>query len=74
MRAERGDVVGTVAQAAKAVVETAHAVVCGRGEWVLNEKNLVEKAGLREVHAQFTHVPPSPPALVEWVNALRGQI
>jgi len=55
-------------------VETAHAVVCGRGEWVLNEKNLVEKAGLREVHTQFTRVPPSPPALVEWVNALRGQI
>lgn len=74
MRAEHGDVVGTVAQAAKAVVETAHAVVCGRGEWVLNEKHLVEKAGLREVHAQFVHVPPSPPALAEWVNALRGQI
>lgn len=74
MRAERGDVVGTVAQAAKAVVETAHAVVCGRGEWVLNEKNLVERAGLREVHAQFTHVPTSSPALVDWVTALRGQI
>lgn len=74
MRAARGDVVGTVAQAAKAVVETAHAVVCGRGEWVLNEKNLVERAGLREVHAQFTHVPTSSPALVDWVNALRGQI
>ena len=74
MRAERGDVVGTVAQAAKAVVETAHAVVCGRGEWGLNEKNLVERAGLREVHAQFTHVPTSSPALVDWVTALRGQI
>lgn len=74
MRAERGDVVGTVAQAAKAVVETAHAVVCQRREWVLNEKNLVDRAGLRELHAQFTRVPPSSPGLVEWVDALRGQL
>lgn len=74
MRAGRGDVVGTVAQAAKAVVETAHAVVCARREWVLNEKGLVPRAGLRELHAQFTHVPPSVVGLVEWVDALRGQI
>jgi hypothetical protein len=74
MRAERGDVVGTVAQGAKAVVEAAHAVVCQRREWVLNEKHLVERAGLRELHAQFTRVPPSTPGLVEWVDAVRGQI
>jgi Nucleotidyltransferase domain len=74
MRAERGDVVGTVAQAAKAVVETAHGMVCQRREWVLNEKHLVERAGLRELHAQFTRVPPSAPGLVEWVDAVRGQI
>jgi hypothetical protein len=74
MRAERGDVVGTVAQAAKAVMETAHGVLCQRREWVLNEKHLVERAGLRELHAQFTRVPPSAPGLVEWVDAVRGQI
>ncbi len=74
MRAERGDVVGTVAQAAKAVLEMAHAVVCERREWMLNEKSLVERAGLRELHAQFIHVPPSTPGLIEWVDALRGQI
>ena len=74
MRAARGDVVGTVAQAAKAVMEKAHAVVCQRREWVLNEKHLVERAGLRELHAQFTRVPPAAPGLVDWVDALRGQI
>jgi Nucleotidyltransferase domain len=74
MRAERADVVGTVAQAAKAVVEAAHAVHCRRREWVLNEKHLVERAGFREVHAQFTRVPPSAPGLLGWVDALRGQI
>jgi hypothetical protein len=74
MRADRGDVVGTVAQAAKAVVETAHAVVCERREWVLNEKGLVERAGFRDVHTRFTRVPPPTPGLVEWVDALRGRI
>ncbi len=49
--------VGTVAQAAKVVLEMAHAVVCQRREWMLNEKSLVERAGL-----------------IEWVDALRGQI
>jgi hypothetical protein len=53
----RGDVVGTVAQAAKAVLEVAHAVVCERRERMLNEKSLVERA-----------------RLIEWVDALRGQI
>jgi len=30
MRAERGDIVGAVGQAAKAVIETAHALACRR--------------------------------------------
>jgi hypothetical protein len=29
---------------------------------------------LRELHAQFTPVPPSGAGLVEWVDALHGQI
>ncbi len=66
--------VGTVAQAAKAVLEMAHAVVCEGREWMLNEKSLVERAGLRELHEQFIHVPPPTPGLIEWVDALRGQI
>ena len=71
MRAERADVTGTVGQAAKAVVETAHALACRRRHWVLNEKTLVERAGLAGVHPWFTRVPASPDALVEWVGGIR---
>ncbi len=74
MRAERGDVVGAVGQAAKAVVETAHALACRRRLWVLNEKTLVERAGLRDLHAAFVSVPASSPALVAWVDGLRAAI
>jgi hypothetical protein len=70
MRAERGDVTGTAGQAAKAVVETAHACVCRRRQWVLNEKTLIERAGLRAAHDWFTRVPAAPAALVEWVGGL----
>jgi len=46
MRAERGDVIGTLGQAAKAVIEHAHGLVCQRRQWVLNEKKLVEQASI----------------------------
>jgi len=74
MRAERGDVVGAVGQAAKAVIETAHALVCRRRLWVLNEKTVVEQAGLQDLHARFVDVPTSPPALAAWVDGLRAAV
>ncbi|MDF3149350.1 MULTISPECIES: nucleotidyltransferase domain-containing protein [unclassified Streptomyces] len=40
------EVAGAVATAA---VQTGHAVLAGRGEWVTNEKRLLERAGLRSV-------------------------
>ena len=74
MRAERGDIVGTVGHAAKAVLETAHAVACRRRSWVLNEKKLVEHTGLQDLHASFVGVPASPSALVVWVDSLRSAL
>jgi hypothetical protein len=74
MRAERGDVVGTLGQAAKAVLETAHAVLCERGEWVLNEKHMVERAGLARLQARFSRVAPSGAALRAWVEDLRADL
>ena len=44
--ARRGDVAGATGQAAKAVMEAAHAILCERGQWVCNEKRLIEAAGL----------------------------
>jgi hypothetical protein len=34
---------------ATAALQTAHAVLAARGEWVTNEKRLLERAGLREI-------------------------
>ena len=70
MRAERGDVTGAAGQAAKAVLETAQAWACRHHQWVLNEKTLIERAGLRAAHDRFTRVPAAPAALVDWVGGL----
>lgn len=74
MRAERGDVVGAVGQGAKAVIEMAHAGACRRRMWVLNEKTLVEQAGLQDLHAGFVDVPTSARQLVAWVDGLGAAI
>ncbi|MYT70413.1 MULTISPECIES: nucleotidyltransferase domain-containing protein [unclassified Streptomyces] len=47
----RTEVVGAVAVAA---MSAAHAVLAARGEWVTNEKRLLERAGLRAVDAIVT--------------------
>ncbi len=74
LRAERGDVVGAVGQVAKAVIEIAHALTCRRRVWILNEKKLIERAGLGDLHAGFVEVPTSPPQLIAWVDGFRAAI
>ena len=44
MHAARADALLETGNRARAAVEEAHAVMCERGEWVLNEKGLVERA------------------------------
>ena len=67
MRAERGDVAGTVGQVAKAAVEEAHAVLAGRREWALNEKRIIERADLAAIHDRFARAPREPAALLDWI-------
>jgi hypothetical protein len=69
MRARRGDIVGTVGQAARAVVEAAHAVLCARRTWVLNEKRIVERAGFARTPALFRGVPDGD-QLSSWLDAV----
>jgi hypothetical protein len=73
-RAARGDRIGALGQAAKAVIEHAHAVLCARRVWVLNEKRIVTLAGLDEAQALFDALPAD---LAPWVDAveraLRGR-
>ena len=72
--ARRGNVAGAMGQAAKAVMEEAHAVVCEREQWVCNEKRLIEAAGLSHVQERFAQVPVDRASLVQWVDLIATQI
>lgn len=68
MHAVRGDAVGTVGQAARAAMEEAHARVCARGRWVLNEKRLLLTAGLGSLGDAFSRPPTATRGMVAWVD------
>ena len=72
--AKSGNIVGATGQAAKAVMEEAHAVVCEGGQWVLNEKRLIETAGLAGVQDLFAQVPNDSASIVQWVDLVADQL
>jgi hypothetical protein len=74
MRAERGDVVGAVGQVAKAITEQAHAILCERRAWVLNEKRIIEAADLHAAHDWMRAVPQAVPALAGWVDDVASRL
>lgn len=74
MHARRHNVAGAMGQAAAAVMQEAHAIVCQRSEWVCNEKRLIEIAGLTGLHALFVQVPNDPANLVQWVDRVADQL
>lgn len=74
MHARRANVLGAAGQAAKAVMEEAHAILCGRGQWVCNEKRLTEIAGLAGVQKLFTQIPNDAQTLVRWVDLVEAHI
>ena len=57
---------GMIAQAA---TQTAHAVMAARGEWVTNEKTLLERAGLRGIDRITADAEPQADSLLETVRA-----
>lgn len=63
-RARRTEVAGALASAA---MQTAHAVLAARGEWVTNEKRLLERAGL---DAAVDGLLPPPAASAAALTAL----
>jgi hypothetical protein len=73
-RAARGDFLGATGQAARAVLEEAHARMCGARRWVLNEKRLVERAGLGAVQKAFAAVPTESSALAAWVERVEATL
>jgi hypothetical protein len=74
MHARRGNLAGATGQAAKAVMEEAHAILCARGQWVCNEKRLVEAAGLANLQTLFGQVPGEPAKLIRWVDLVADQL
>ena len=74
MLARRNNVVGAMSQAAKAVLEEAHAVAAERRRWVLNEKRLIAAAGLERLHDRFGGVPSGARALEAWVDAIAADL
>jgi hypothetical protein len=73
MHARRGNAAGAVGQAAKAVMEEAHAVLCGRRQWVCNEKRLLTLAGLEDVQPLF-NTAASTTDLLAWVDAVANRL
>ncbi|MBB5118775.1 DNA polymerase subunit beta [Streptomyces eurocidicus] len=56
--ARRGQAAEVAGALACAAMETAHAVLAARGEWITNEKRLLERAGLRAVDAVVAGLRP----------------
>ncbi|CAI7980047.1 hypothetical protein FRAHR75_720021 [Frankia sp. Hr75.2] len=57
---------------AVAASEYAHAILAARGEWVTNEKQLLDRAGIREVDGIIAGLTVDPVALAGAVNAVRA--
>ncbi|WP_410657957.1 nucleotidyltransferase domain-containing protein [Amycolatopsis sp. lyj-112] len=64
-RGQATEVAGALATAA---METAHAVLASRGEWVTNEKRLLRQAGLRDIDGIVAELEAEPEALARALN------
>jgi hypothetical protein len=70
--AARGNVVGTLGQSARAILEEAHARRCTMRGWVLNEKRLLDGAGLDEASALLREAhADGRPSLARLVDELQ---
>jgi hypothetical protein len=72
--APRGHLADTAGAIALAVIQAAHAVLAARGEWVTNEKTLIDRAGLRRGDAILAGLTADPGALANAVDAARGLV
>jgi hypothetical protein len=70
--AARGHLAETAGAIATAACQTAHAVLAAQGQWVTNEKTLLDRAGLRGIDGILTGLAPDPRYLVGSVDAAIG--
>ncbi|GAA2807370.1 nucleotidyltransferase domain-containing protein [Saccharopolyspora taberi] len=66
--AERGHLAETAGAIGTAACQAAHAALADRGEWVTNEKRLLDRAGLREVDAVAAGLTAEPEVLTKAVD------
>ncbi|MEV7730660.1 nucleotidyltransferase domain-containing protein [Streptomyces sp. NPDC088921] len=69
--APAGRLTETAGALATAAVQMGHSVLAARGEWVTNEKRLLERAGLRDVDRIVESLTASPGAAVRAVTEVR---
>jgi hypothetical protein len=66
--AARGKPAETAGTVAVAACQAAHAVLAAAGQWVTNEKTLLDRAGLRAVDGVMAALPADPGRLAEAVD------
>ena len=66
--AARGHLADTAGAIAAAACQCAHGVLAARGEWVTNEKTLIDRAGLRGVDDILAGLVPDPDWLLRAVD------
>ena len=66
--AGRGHLADTAGAIALAACQGAHAVLAGSGEWVTNEKTLIDRAGLRGIDDVLTGLSAEPTCLRDAVD------
>jgi hypothetical protein len=76
--AARGQVAGTAGAIAVAACQGGHALLAARGQWVTNEKTLLDQAGLRSIDSILTGLTGEPAHLLSAVDdaeaLLRGHL
>jgi hypothetical protein len=72
--AARGDALGCAGGLARAVVEAAHGRLAARGSWALNEKRIVERAGLDGLTPRFARLGGTPRQLRRAVQDVRAAL
>ncbi|MCP2258830.1 Nucleotidyltransferase domain-containing protein [Streptoalloteichus tenebrarius] len=72
--AERGHLTDCAGAIATAACKAAHGVLAARGEWITNEKTLLDRAGLRDVDRIVEGLTAEPSALVAAVDEATARL
>ena len=69
-----GQVTQTAGAIAAALACTAHGVLAARGQWITNEKRLIDRAGLRHADAVLVGLRPAPESLIQALDEAQALI